>query len=358
MFALGAVVSLCYVPGVTGAFIVTQWPVLSIALPVFMLFRSGPVTMFHYAGLLFIAYATVRLWSTPIFDDGVYGLWLIYIMGMSFWFGSTLDNLRSLYAGLTVGASVSSVVAVFQHFGVSVVPYVSSTPAGLYVNSVMQGIILSLLAVALVSERMWLWLPALVPGIWLSGSRGAWIALSVGLICTCIRSKWVLLAIAVAGAFFLTQPLSSSDAMRVSIWSAAWQNIGWVGWGPGSFFSWLIPYGGKNFYPEYAHNDALQLIFEYGAAAVLPIGIFAFVLTRTAEREWPLIVAFVTAGCYSMPLWVPVASFLVCVAAGRVVRGWALVRVNSHDRGQHVVPRSRGFAGNASGELVSVVPGS
>lgn len=349
--------SLCYVPGLTGAFIATQWPVLSILLPMLLL-CGNPMTVFHWTGLFFIVYATARLWSTPIFDDGVYGLWLIYIMGASFWFGSKLESLRGLYAGLAIGASVSSVVAVFQWYGVSVIPYISGYPAGLYVNSVMQGIVLSLIAVALVSERMWLWVPMLAPGILLSGSRGAWIGLLAGLISAYVRSKWVLLAIGAVGFFFLTQPLSSSDAMRVSIWSAALQNLGWVGWGPGSFFSWVVPYGNSTVFPEYAHNDALQLVFEYGVVAALPIGIFAFVLTRTSEREWPLLVAFVVMGCYSMPLWVPVASFLACAAAGRVVRGWALVRIDSGRRRQHVVSSARRFAIERGSRAVSVVADS
>lgn len=357
MFALGAIVSLCYIPGVTGAFIASQWPVLSILLP-FALWRSGPITAVHWAGLAFLAYAAVRLPYAPIFDDGVFGLWLMFIMAGSFWLGSTVDNLRGLYAGLALGASVSSALAVLQAFGYSGIPRISLAPAGLYVNSVQQGIILALVAVALVSERMWLWLPALAPGLVLSGSRGAFIALIIGIASIYVRGVWILAAMACAGLFFLVYPLSPSDAVRMTIWSGVAHNLSWLGWGPGSLFSWALPYNGNILYPEYAHNDALQLAFEYGVAAILPIGIFGFVLTRTAEREWPVVVAFLVAGCYSMPLWVPVASFLVCVASGRVVRGWALARCDGHRSGFYVLSRfafGRRHAGAASLEVVPVV---
>ena len=53
MFWLGAVVSLCYVPGLTGAYIATQWPVLAVLLSFGLLCR-GPFTVFHAAGLLFV----------------------------------------------------------------------------------------------------------------------------------------------------------------------------------------------------------------------------------------------------------------------------------------------------------------
>ena len=323
MFWLGAIVSLCYVPGISGAFIATQWAVLSIALPL-CLWRNGPMTVLHWLGLLFIAYAAVRMPYAPIFEDAVFGFWLICIMGLSFWFGSTLSNLRGLYAGLAIGGSVSSIVAVLQYFGYTFVARVSLEPAGLYVNSVAQGMILALLVVALVSERMWLWVPALLPGLLLSQSRGAAIALVVGLLSIYVRRLWVFALLGIAGVIFLTRGLSQSDAMRMSIWSAVYYNLTWFGWGPGSSYSWVIFYNNSPLYPEYAHNDALQLAFEYGLGAVLPIGIFGFVLTRTAEREWPVLVAFACASCYSMPLWTPVASFIACTAAGCVVRSWAL----------------------------------
>lgn len=352
MFLLGIIVSLCYIPGLTGAFIATQWPVLSILLPL-SLWRVAPATPFHWLWLLFVAYGFVRLRYAPIFQDGVYGLWLVCIMGLSFWLGSTSDGLRRLYAGLAVGASVSSVIAIFQFFGYSVVPYVTSSPAGLYVNSVAQGLVLALLVVALATERMWLWVPLLVPGLVLSSSRGAWLALAVGLISVHVRRVWVLGLVAVAGACFVAMQAPSDNA-RLFIWNAAATNLTWAGWGPGSFFSWLLWYGDNTLYPEYAHNDALQLAFEYGIGAALPIGILAWALTRTTEREWPILVAFVTAGCYSMALWVPVVSFLAWVVAGRLVRSWAVVRSDSDSRRWYVVPW-RWCAGKMGGGFVSVV---
>jgi len=62
------------------------------------------------------------------------------------------------------------------------IPITSSAPAGLYVNSVQQGAALALLVVALASERMWLWALPLLPGLALAHSRGAWLALAVGLL--------------------------------------------------------------------------------------------------------------------------------------------------------------------------------
>jgi hypothetical protein len=347
MFWLGAVVALCYVPGVTGAYIATQWPVLAVLMS-FGLLRSGPFTVFHALGLAFIAYAAVRLPYSPAPYASVFGLWLIVIMGLSLWFGTTVTNVRELYAGLATGAAVSSAAAVAQYFGWDGIPMLTaSAPAGLYVNSVQQGTVFALVAVALVSERMWIWTLPLVPGIWLAQSRGAWVALAAGLLSCCgVRRRRAVAAVGVAGTFFLLSTLSDSDGQRMAIWQFAFSTLKWLGWGAGVFYTVALPHDGTfSFYPEYAHNDALQLLWEYGIGALLPLAIFGYALWRTDAKEWPVIFAFAVAGCYSMPLFMPIAAFLALVAVGRVLRLHGLARADSNRRRQHVVSRFWTYAG-------------
>ena len=104
MFWFGAAVALCYIPGLTGAYIATQWPLLSLALPFFLL-REGKFTVFHALGLAFVAYAAVRLPFSPVPYASVFGLWLVVIMALCVWFGSVAVNMRDLYAGLAAGAA-------------------------------------------------------------------------------------------------------------------------------------------------------------------------------------------------------------------------------------------------------------
>lgn len=341
MFWLGAIASLCYVPGITGAYIATQWPLLAVVLP-FALWRAGPLNWLHGIGVLFILYAAARIPFSPLPDAGVFGVWLLVIMGLCVWLGTTATSLRDLYAGLAVGASVSSAIAVAQFFGFDTVatgPYVASAVPGLYVNSVQQGAVLAVLIVALVSERMWLWVPALVPGLVLAGSRGAWVALAVGLLACRVRRLWVFGLVGAVGAFYLLSPLSSSDQLRVFIWRTAWDNLSLFGFGPGMFYALVMQRGGESFYPEHAHNDALQLVFEYGIAAVLPFVILAAALRRTAAAEWPTVVAFVAAGCYSMALYIPLVSFLALASVGRILRTYGMARSHSSYGRLNVVSR-------------------
>lgn len=342
MFWIGAIVSLCYVPGVTGAYIATQWPVLAVLLSFWPFVRGGPVTAYHLLGAVFLTYATVHAWFSPVPYFSVFGLWLVWIMGLALWFGTTLtasDKWR-LYAGLAFGGAVSSLIAIFQYLGYQLLPTSSPAPAGLYVNSVQQGTVLALIAVALASERMWLLVLPLAPGIALSGSRGAWLALAIGLIGCYVRRIWLLGAVWIIGLFYLSTPLAVSDEIRVAIWGFAWHHLTWFGWGPGTFYATLLQIpNGDWVHPEYVHNDALQLVYEYGIGALPMLALFIFVLRRTEAREWPVVLAFTVAGCYSMPLWMPIASFLVFVAVGRVLRGHAVVLWIGDFGGRHVVSR-------------------
>jgi hypothetical protein len=351
---LGAIVSLCYVPGITGAYIATQWPVLAV-LSIFTVFRSAPFTVLHGFGVLFILYAAIGVWFSVVPYNAVFGFWLVVLMGLNLWLGSTLTTLRGLYAGLAIGGAVSSAVAVLQYAGWQLLPVTSTAPPGLYVNSVQQGAVLALLIVALATERMWLWIVPLVPGLVLSQSRGAWLALAVGLIALRFRRAWPLGAIVAAvGIFYLFMPLGrTSDQERMLIWEVAWHGLNWFGWGPGAFSAVNITQAGQVLYPGHAHNDALQLLFEYGMGALLPLSILSVALLRTGSKEWPVVVAFAVASCYSMPLYMPITSLLAVAATGRILRDYAVPCGDGCDCGFSVLSRKQPKC-SARGALVSL----
>ncbi len=331
MFALGVIVSLCYIPGVTGAALSTQYAVLSMTLP-FMLWRQGPVTAFHWLGLALIAFATTSLlWNAdPL--GGVHGLWMLCIAGLTFWLGSTLTTLRLIYAGLAVGGVVSSAVAVVQALGYSLLPTAPGHPAGIYFSAITQGEILALLVVALLTERMFYWVLPLLPGIALTQSRGAWLTLGFGILGLYVRRTW-LLPVAVAMVGISMWIGGATDAERWRMWLAAWGDLSWLGNGVGSFASQMYWDQGKVLYPEFVHNDALQLVYEYGIAAIIPAVIFTFVLLRTQARGWPVILAFVVMGLFSFPLYMPVTAFIGLLAAGRIVRDWGMDGLFSNSSG-------------------------
>src|SRR5260221_7739561 len=107
MFLLGLIVSVCYIPGVTGAMVPTQWAVLSAVLPLGLWYSGakGPEILFGTLALVFAALSI--LWAPNTYDAG-YGLWLACIWAGCFWLGAIQTNFAGLYVGLACGLGVSS----------------------------------------------------------------------------------------------------------------------------------------------------------------------------------------------------------------------------------------------------------
>lgn len=337
---LGLAISLAYIPGYTGASIPTSWAVLSCALPL-LLWKPVSSTAVHWALGGFFLYALASIAWAVDRRDAVFGLWTLALIGGAFLYGAELPSLRRTLRGLAIGFSVSSAVAIVQWLGHAPV-LVNNGPAGLAFNTMLHGEILALIILGLVIERDWFFIPALIPGLLLSQSRGAFAALALGLILTRLRSPLVLALAAAVGAFFFTLHIGTSDAERLDIWHAAWTLLTPLGHGPGSFLSVMIPIGDIVKVPEYAHNDALQLAFEYGIGAIIPLAVAAFLLARVESQEWPLFATFIFLGLFSFPLYSPITAPLGAMAAGRIARDWAVVRRRLDLCGPSIV--QRGYA--------------
>jgi len=323
MFWLGLIVSLCYIPGWTGASVPTQWAVLSIILP-WTLFLPGPTAPFHRWWLVFLGYALFATLVAANTFNAVFALWGLCLMGLCLWLGTVITSTYLVWAGLAVGGAVSSALCVVQWFGINVLPTFGTFPAGLYFNSVANGAILALIAIALLTRGEILSALCLMPGLIISQSRGAWLAFLIGLLGLRFRSAKVLLILPAFGLLFFLVPLSPSDEQRLYIWSIAYNNLQFFGWGPGAFTTIYSVWHDQPLFPEHVHNDILELIFDYGILATIPIGLFAWALTRTQSAEWPIILTFVVMGFYSFPFWMPITSFIAFVAAGHMLRDWAL----------------------------------
>lgn len=170
MILLGLLISLAFIPGYTGVTGETTWAALSCVLPL-TLWRKGEFTLLHWLGASFLAYACLSLaWANDPYD-GVYGLWLVAIWALCFWLGSTTASLRRLYIGLALGLSISSAVSVGQWLGYHPVLQSSGDYPGLLYNKMIHGEAIALVIVALVTERLWWYVPTLLPGLYLANSR-------------------------------------------------------------------------------------------------------------------------------------------------------------------------------------------
>ena len=326
MIWLGLAVSLAFIPGILGATIPTGWAVLSAFLPL-ALWRKGSVSLLHLALFLSWCWAVVSFaWGSSIYSS-VWGLWMFTMFCLAFWLGSTIQ-LRGLLIGLSVGAWVSSMVAIGQSMNLNyVLVHNFSVPSGLHFNPIAQGMFIALLIVALVGHRMWAYIPFVAPGLLLSQSRGAYAACALGILATYVRKPMLLLILCLAGAVYATHRLNMNDSERLAIWHGALTYLTPLGNGIGSFMDFFIQIGGRLRHPEYTHNDFLQLAFELGIGAIPVALVFAGLASRTGHREWPLLISFLFLACVAFPSYLPLTALLGAVAAGRIAGDWHSLRL-------------------------------
>lgn len=325
LFALGLATSLAYIPGITGSTLPTGWALLSLTLPL-TLWVPTDMTPFHKAGAAFLAYTALSAFWSPEPWDAIWRLWQFSILALAFRLGSTNLNLTPLWKGLAIGVSASSVIAILQHSGYSIVSRITDSP-GIYYNGVAAGAITAITIVALASADLWRWTIPLIPGLLLSGSRGAIFAGTFGLLVTIHRHAWLAI-IPIGAAFFITIHLGPSDLQRFTIWRAAYHHLTWFGNGAGSFLSLFITTNGALQHVEYAHNDPLQLLFEFGIGclSLLPFGLL---YVQFWHPSYPIIATFLLLALVAMPLHIPIAAFAFAVASGRIARDWHLAWIAS-----------------------------
>jgi hypothetical protein len=182
-----------------------------------------------------------------------------------------------------------------------------------------QGEILALTVVMLIANRLWLFLPAMAPGLWLAHSRGAWAALALGLIATRFRRPLWLLAGALALGIVYSVSPSPSDLQRLQIWRGAYRYLTFWGNGFDTFqYLWI---GNPVWHPEYAHNDYLQTVFEFGVWSIIPFSVLAFAVSLRTARDWPVLIAFLFMACFSMPVHMPMTLILGGFALATILMG-------------------------------------
>lgn len=216
--------------------------------------------------------------------------------------------LRDLYIAIALICAASSALAVAQSLGWHPVPQWNDKSSGLMFNSTQQGAVLALCVVALAANRLYWFIPALAPGLYLAHSRGAWAALGLGLLANWFRKPLYLAILVLALGLVYSYHLSSSDLQRLVIWHAAWQY--YTLWGNGFDTFQYLWIGQPAWQPLYMHNDYLQAVFEFGVLAVIPFSVVAWALSHTSARDWPTFVTFAFLACFSMPMHMPLALIL------------------------------------------------
>lgn len=332
MFWLGLLLAICYVPGYTGASVPTQWAVLSIVLPL-GLWRVSSYDIGHKLLFGFVLYAILgACWSLNLYS-WVWGMWLVGIWVLAYHWGTLCKDLRGLWKGLAVGLCASVAVAIAQ--ALDYAPVEANDPyqySGLFFNSSLFGVTIGLVLVGLAVHNLWWYMPPMALGLILSGSRGGILVVVIGLIARFGGATLAIGAFACMGIAFLAV-IDLADAQRLQIWGVTIRALNIFGHGAGSFLDLYYVRNTKVtlIHPEFAHNDFLQLTYEYGIGALFLIVIPALALaSRSAERA--VLVAWLALATFYFPLYAPLPAFIGLVVAGHCLHSWALVRNHSNRR--------------------------
>lgn len=330
MGLFGFLLATCAIPGWNSFAIQTGWVLLSISLP-FMLVRRLDLGPAHWLGLAFLLYAVISVSWTYIPEQGIWALWLLSIAAGGFVLGSSDLDFTKLYIGLALGIGVSTNIAIFQLFGFHALPQYAGGLSGLFVNSGVFGEVAALVTIVLVASNIFWPTILTIPAIFLSNSRTALAAIAACVTLALLRAYGVKALIAIAILFtaftaYASKRGTASLEERFAIWRDTIDGITPLGHGAGSF-TLLYPTFAKRTdtmltRPEMAHNEFLELAFEYGIGSILLGGVIVLALLSTfTGPERYLALGFLVVAFFGFPRQIPIETLLGTIALGRLCAG-------------------------------------
>jgi len=324
LFLLGLGVTIAYIPGIVGAAISTDWLFLFIVCPILFLYCEFSLGF----GFLFICYMTLSLLWTETVTFAVFNLLQYTILGIVFIIGQNLKDIKPVFKGLAFGLGVSSVVALSQYFGNNLVYSLSNSPAGLFINPNIYSEISVVVLMGLLTLKLWHWLPFTFAGLLLVQSRTAFLALGVSLFVWAWKQNKHLAVILtmlvglLGTAFYWDKFSISSIFERFDIWKDTLAGFKLFGNGVGSFEISFPQYAThidtELARPRYAHNDILNVIFEFGLGSIF---LFLMLLNVKFKNEAIILLAVFIISMLTYPMHVPATAFIAFLVAGYLSRG-------------------------------------
>ena len=324
LFLLGFGVITAYIPGILGASISTGWLFLFIVVPFLFLYCDVKLGL----GFAFICYAIISLAWTEILNIAWFYLLQLIVLGCVFCIGKNVKDITSIFKGLALGLGVSASIAIAQKLNIETGVYtLNKSVAGLFINPNIYSEISAILLVILLVLKLWWWVPVTIPGLLLVHSRAAYIALGIGLfIWGWQKNRYLALGLlfltGLVGLYFFGDRFNfTSIQERFDLWADTIQGFKIFGNGVGSFET-MFPYYATHINteigrPRYAHNDLLNIIFEFGIGSILFLMVLINVF-RTKKTELIILLTIIIVSLFTYPMHIPTTAFIAFLVAGYV----------------------------------------
>ena len=288
-------------------------------------------------GGFFLAFATASwFWAFDRYG-ATDGLWHLYLWAGLFLVGAALSDLRAVYIGAAIGMTVNSAFVTAQWLGWHGLPEAIS-PAGLFINKnlVAEAAVLAFAGILGRGRLNIALMVLLLPAMLLPMCREAFAALIIiGTIFLWRYSRmWSLiglnLAVFVLIGVVLGSPVHGSVDERLDIWTDTITNLTWLGHGVGSFYMMFPWHAVHNdilaVRPDNAHNDYLELLFDFGIGGVPLVVLVAGCLRGPITPPRLVLAAFLTEACFGFPFFVPLSGALAAISVGHLSRDWGFLR--------------------------------
>lgn len=324
LFLLGLGVITAYIPGIIGASIPTGWLFLFIVAPILFLYCDVKFGL----GFIFIVYAVISLSWTENLNIAWFHLLQLIVLGCVFCIGQNLkeEQLTAIFKGLALGLGLASIIAVLQYFKYNTGIYtLGNSSAGLFINPNIYSELSAIILISLVVLKLWWWIPVTLPGLILVQSRTAYIALAVGLFIWAwkFNRQLALILLCLVGSFggylYWGSFSLTSITERFDIWKDTIQGFKFFGNGVGSY-EILFPYYATHIdteiaRPRFAHNDLLNIVFEFGIASILFLMVL-FNAFKNRKSEVVILISVCVVSLFTYPMHIPTPAFIGFLVAG------------------------------------------
>lgn len=321
MAVFGFLLATIHIPGVTAASTLAGWAFLSLTLPLCLL-RKLQMTLCHWLGVIFLAYAALSLAWSPKPLVGIETLWHWALIGGAFCLGHRLQDLRKTFIGLGLGLAVSVIVGAFQIAGFRpVFSFETIWPSapGLFYNPNALSETAAIILAGLIVYRLW-WLAGVAAlALAMGQGRAALVAFLITAIACFVPLRYrfsasIAALLMVLGAFALKDGSAAIMLRWEAIGTAFAGGVPFFGHGVGSFGVET-----PSAYFDHLHNDFLEVIYEFGIGSIPLFAIFASALFRGGMGR-PVLFCFAIVACCSFPVSLPVTAFVAALVAGHMHR--------------------------------------